>query len=110
MAKKNPCHGKHREFGNFAKTQRIWLAQDVNSLIPKVKDFCREKIIKFPIYFSMWISLPSLSFMYVVVTNHVNWHNKNLRSDRENTGNLKMKFEWVLWSKQLVFGYFLQVC
>ena len=21
MAKKNPCQGKHREFGNFAKTQ-----------------------------------------------------------------------------------------
>ena len=33
--------------------------------------------------------------MYVIVTNHVNWHRENLRSDRENTGNLKMKFEWV---------------
>ena len=37
MAQKNPCQGKHREFGNFAKTQGIWFAQVVNSLIPKVK-------------------------------------------------------------------------
>ena len=37
MAKKNPCHGKHREFGNFAKTQGIWFAQVVNSLIKSAK-------------------------------------------------------------------------
>ena len=36
---KNPCQGKLREFGNFAKTQGIWFAQVVNSLIPKVKIF-----------------------------------------------------------------------
>ena len=24
-------------------------------------------------------------FMYVIVTNHVNWHMEDLRSDRENT-------------------------
>ena len=33
--------------------------------------------------------------MYAVVTNHVNWHMENLWSDRESTGNLKMKFEWM---------------
>ena len=33
--------------------------------------------------------------MYVIVTNHVNWHRENVRSDRENTGNLKTLFEWV---------------
>ena len=38
MVKKNPCQGKHWEFGNFAKTQGIWFAQVVNSLILKVKD------------------------------------------------------------------------
>ena len=38
MAKKVPCQGKHREFGNFAKTQEILFAQVVNSLIQKVKD------------------------------------------------------------------------
>ena len=29
---KNPGHGKHREFGNFAKTQGIVFAQVVNPL------------------------------------------------------------------------------
>ena len=29
--------GKHREFGNFGKTQGIWFAQVVNTLILKVK-------------------------------------------------------------------------
>ena len=38
MPKKNPCQGKHREFGNFVKTQGILLAQVVNTLILKVKD------------------------------------------------------------------------
>ena len=41
MAKIIPCQGKHREFGNFAKTgktQGILFAQVVNSLMPKVKD------------------------------------------------------------------------
>ena len=37
---KGICQGKHREFGNFAKTQGILFAQVVlvNSLILKVKD------------------------------------------------------------------------
>ena len=35
------------------------------------------------------------SFVYVIVTNHVNWHRENLRSNRENAGNLKMQFGWV---------------
>ena len=38
MAQKIPCQGKHREFGNVAKTQGIWFAQVVNSLILKVKE------------------------------------------------------------------------
>ena len=41
MAKKNPCQGKQREFGNFAKTQGIWFAQVVKSLILKVKDISK---------------------------------------------------------------------
>ena len=32
------CQRKHREFGNFAKTQGIWFAQVVNYLILKVQD------------------------------------------------------------------------
>ena len=38
MAKKNPCQGKHSEFGNCVKTHGIWFTQVVNSLILKVKD------------------------------------------------------------------------
>ena len=41
MSKEIPCQGKHREFGNFAKTQGIWSAQIVNSLILKVKDILK---------------------------------------------------------------------
>ena len=29
-----------------------------------------------------------VSLVYVIVTNHVNWHRGNLQSDRENTGSL----------------------
>ena len=93
MAKKNPCQGKHREFGNFAKTQGIWFAQVVNSLILKVKDtaiFATKISIFSP---RSWIGLPSQ--FHVIVTNDVNWYRENLRLDRENTGNLKIQFEWV---------------
>ena len=38
MGGKNPCKGKHRQFGNFAKTQGIWFTQVVSSLILKSKD------------------------------------------------------------------------
>ena len=38
MPKRIPCQGKHREFGNFAKTQGILFAQVVSSLILKIKD------------------------------------------------------------------------
>ena len=47
--------------------------------------------------------------MYVIVTNHIHWHRENLLPDRENTGNLKMQFEWVpctlyIVSKNKVIG------
>ena len=65
MAKKIPCQGKHREFGNVVKiqgkhrelclntgkTQGILLAQVVNVLILKVKDIATiaaKKSIFFP--------------------------------------------------------------
>ena len=38
MDQQIPYQGKHREFGNFAKTQGIWFAQVVNSHILEVKD------------------------------------------------------------------------
>ena len=36
----DPCQGKHREFGNFAKRQGNLFAQVVNSLNQKVKGYC----------------------------------------------------------------------
>ena len=36
--KQNSCPGKHTEIWNLAKTQGIWLACVVNSLILSVKD------------------------------------------------------------------------
>ena len=33
--------------------------------------------------------------MYVKVANYGNWHREKLQLDRENTGNLKIQFEWV---------------
>ena len=44
-----PKKGKPKEFGNFAKTQGIWFAQVVNSLILKVNDISvfAAKISKF---------------------------------------------------------------
>ena len=35
---KNSCHGKHWEFGNFAKTQGILFAQVIRSLILAIYD------------------------------------------------------------------------
>ena len=35
-----------------------------------------------------------LCYVILIVTNHVNWHKENLQADRENTGNLKMQFEY----------------
>ena len=56
MAKKNPCH---REYRNFAKTQGIWFAQVVSSLIllkGKIYlNICHENFH----FFKSRISLPS---------------------------------------------------
>ena len=83
--KKNPCQGKHREFGNFPKTQGIWFAQVVNSLILKVKD-----ILKFAVKISKknlsLISLPS-QFCLVIVTNHVICTGKICRRTGEKQRN-----------------------
>ena len=53
--------GKHRKFGNFAKTgktQGIWFAQVVSSLILKVKDISIFAAT-IPNFFKSWICLPS---------------------------------------------------
>ena len=64
--KKNPCQRKHREFGNLAKTQGIWFAQVVNSLILKVKDMLvfAAKISKF------CLKLDSLPSQFCICNSH----------------------------------------
>ena len=59
---KKSCQGKHKEFGNFVKTQGFFFktqgAQVVNALILKVKDiaiFAGGKSI----FSRSWIGLPS---------------------------------------------------
>ena len=47
------------EFGNFAKTQGIWFAQVVNSLILKVKDISIFAAKLPNLKKTNWISLPS---------------------------------------------------
>ena len=98
MAKKNPCREKHREFGNFAKTQGIWFAQVVNSLLLKVKDISifAAKISNF--FCLSWMSLPS---QFCVCDSHKSCKLAQGKfavgqgKNRENTGNLKMQCEWV---------------
>ena len=90
MTHKNPCQGKHREFEilpKTGKTQGIWFAQVVNSLILKVK-YISIFAAKIPNFFKLGKCL--FSFVYVIVTNDVSWHRENLRLDRENTGILKV--------------------
>ena len=58
MAPKNPCQGKHRELGNFAKTQEILFAQVVNFLTLLVKDIVIFAQ-KFTFFSKGWLGLPS---------------------------------------------------
>ena len=78
MAKEIPCQGKHREIGNIGKRQGICFSHFVNSLILKVKD-----ILIFPAKISKHFEVCQINFVSAIVTNHVNWHRKNLRLGRE---------------------------
>ena len=105
MAKNITCQRKHRDFGNIVKTQEkhrefclntgktqgILLAQVVNSKTKGYCDSCCKKIHFFPEAGKVC----QVSSVYVILTNYLNCHREDLRSDRENTGNLKIQFEWV---------------
>ena len=75
----------------------IWFAQVVNSLILKVKDITIFAA-KIPNFFLSWISLSSL---FCVCNSHKSCKLAQGKfvvrqgKNRENTGNLKMLFEWV---------------
>ena len=96
MATKKIPFRENREFENFAKTQGIWFAQVVNSLMTKVKDIVIFAA-KNSIFFPEAGQVCQVKFVYEIVTNYGNWHREILRLDRENTGNLKIQFEWVPW-------------
>ena len=102
-----PWHRENRENGPkislSGKIQGVWkfcqntqnlFAQKVNALILNVKDiaiFAAKKSFFFQ-------KLDRSTDRSVIVTNYVNWHRENLQSDMgktENTGNLKIQFEWV---------------
>ena len=82
MAQKIPCQGKRREFGYFVKTRGFFF-------------FCRKKMNFFS---RSWIGLPSQFCVYnshklckLAQGKFVVGQGKS----RENTGNLKIQFEWV---------------
>ena len=100
------------------KTQGIWkFCQNTGNLVcsrckfPDSKGNRYFKICRNFFLFFSFFSLISLLSQYCVCNshvnwhrenhvnwhreNHVNWHRENLLSDRENTGNLKIQFEWV---------------
>ena len=98
---KKSLSGKTKEICKFCQntreTQGILFAQDVNSLILKVKDSAIFAMT-IPIFSRSWIGLPS---QFCVCNSHklsklaqgkfAVGQGKN----RENIGNLKMQFEWV---------------
>ena len=58
--KKLPCHGKHREFGNFAKTQGILICcSNYNFPDFKGKGYCDSCHENFNFFSRRWIGLPS---------------------------------------------------
>ena len=56
----------HREFENLAKTQEVCFSQVVTSLILRVKD-----ILIFAAKISIFFKVCQVSFVSVIVTNHV---------------------------------------
>ena len=101
LPQKSPCLGKHREFGNFAKTQGILFAQVVDFLFLKVKD-----ILIFATKISTFFLKLGMSAKSVLLCN--SQKSRKLAQGKfalsqENTGNLKIQFEWVPWT-----DYFLE--
>ena len=63
--------------------------------MPKVKDIAIFAAKISIIFKKLDRSAKSVLHNYVIVTNYGNWQRENLRLDRENTGNLKIQFEWI---------------
>ena len=95
---KIPCQGKHRKFGDFAKTQgkhRDFVCSSCKFPDPKGKGYYLPRKFQF---FPKAVQVCQVSFVYVIVATYVNWHRENLRLNEEETGktgNSKIQFEWV---------------
>ena len=89
------CTGKTgkmaKKISLSGKTQGIWkFCQNTGNLVCSICKFPDSKdILIFAMKISQffleagYIKVCQVSFVYVIVTNHVNWLRKNLRSDRE---------------------------
>ena len=93
-----PLHRGNRENGQkhslTGKTQEIWkFCQNTRKLVcssckfpdSKGKRYLNICCKSFQISFEAG-EVCQVSFVHVIVTNHVNWHRENLWSDRENKG------------------------
>ena len=93
-----PLHRENRENDKKkfcqGKTQGIWFAQVVNSLILKVKDIS-ILVVNISKFLLKLAQVCQVSFVYVIVRNDLYWHRENMWLNRENTGNSKMQSEWV---------------
>ena len=98
MTKKNPCQGKQgiwkfcRNTANREKTENF-VCSSCRFPDSKGKEYCNTCRHNFNVFLDDGY-ICQVSLVYVIVTHHINWHRENLRSDRENTGNFKMQFEW----------------
>ena len=85
MAKKKILSGKTQGIWKFCQNTGNFVCSSCKFPDSKGKGYCD---ICCNTFFSV-------SFVYIIVTNYVNWHRENLRLDREKTGNFKIQFEWV---------------
>ena len=94
MAKNNALSGKTQGLWKFCQNTGNLVCSSCKFPDSKGKRYfyiCCENFC----FFSVAGKVCQVSFVYIIVTNHVNWHRQNLHSDRANTGNLRMQFEWV---------------
>ena len=85
MVPKRSTQGKHREFGKFCQNAGNLVCSSCkfpDSKGIRYLDICHENSqILFESGYVYQVSL-----VYVIVTNYVNWHRKNLQSDGKTQG------------------------
>ena len=79
---KNPCHGKHTEFCQNTGNLVCSNCGFPDSKAKRYFNICGENYQ----YLLESGQVCQVNFVYIIVTNHVNWHREDLRSGREKTG------------------------